>query len=469
VLAPHAARSTPVPFLLAALAIGCGAREPSPPGAGGAAATHEPPAAAAAAGELTARETFRLEVPGLSVIARRIAAVDGGALIAWEIGEPVELPGHGAVRPKGEQDAVVTRVAVDGAIEAVHAIGGGGEIDLVELVDGDPAGLILRGDAPLTIAGTRLDLPAKRDELLYPRWAALVSLDRTGAPSAALALDGTAQTFRALRLAGDWIVATSHDGEETDRAVVTRHRGGKVVWTRELAGVQVGQLVMIDGAIGALTRSRVLGITRLDPDSGAVLDAGELERPGFGGDLGALVGAVATGAGTIVYGHSGRETVQVDGRTRSHSIEPLAIAFAAGKRPRRDQLLDVTGNVEAVGTVGGAPAALVSVIHNGALYGGRDVPHRGAYLVVGVGPAATLIPLVQYRYPDDDWENQPAEMVFGTARTVSVDGLIAGDRVWRVGLCEKPRRGCVEQHQLVASEAGAGAGGPGSRVELLGP
>ena len=436
---PLRAACVPLGMLLIA---GCGGRDgtsPPPPGAA------EPIAPAAATTSLTAREAWRLEVPGESVTARRIVAHGDGALVAWSVSGEVAFPGGTAVRARGE-DAVVTRISADGAIESLHQLRGDGDEEVVALVAGDPAALVLRGDEPVTVAGVKLAPPPAPDEFSFPRWSALVSLDAGGAPVAVQPLDASADGWEALYLGGDWIIASNHDGDDEDRAVVQRLRGGKPVWSRELRGVSVGRLVELDGTIAAFTRAKALGITRLDPDSGEVRSAGEIERMGstWSGDLGELVGAVRAGDATVIYGHSGRESVQ----GQSHSIEPLTVTLAEDGPLRRAQLLDVTGNVEAVGTVAGAPAALVDVIHDVVLYGGRGVEHRGTYLVLGHGPEARLIPLVQYRYKDDDWENNPAEMVKGTGRMMSLDAIIAADRVWRAGLCEQPRRGCLEQHRL---------------------
>ena len=438
-------RSACVPLGLLLIA-SCGGRDgasPPPPGAA------EPAGPAAPKTPLTAREAWRLEVPGESVVARRIVPHARGALVAWSVSGEVAFPDGTTVRARGE-DTVVTRLSAEGAIESLHQLTGDGDEEVVELVAGDPAALVLRGDEPVTIAGVKLSPPPAPDEYTFPRWSALVSLDASGAPVAVQPLDASADGWRALYLGGDWIIASNHDREDEDHAVVQRLRGGKPVWSRELAGVSVGRLVELDGTIAAFTRARALGITRLDPDSGEVRSAGEIERMGstWSGDLGELVGVAPAGDATVIYGHSGRESVQVKGETLSHSIEPLTVTLAKNGPPRRAQLLDVTGNVEAVGTVAGAPAALVDVIHNGALYGGRDVEHRGTYLVLGHGPEARLLPLVQYRYPNDDWENHPAEMVKGSARMVSLDAIIAGERVWRAGFCEQPRRGCLEQHQI---------------------
>jgi hypothetical protein len=442
------ARSSTSALLLVCLGAGCGSGDGN--GARGA------PSVAPASTSYSAREAWRIEVPGASASPVAIALAGGAALVAWEVEAETAFPGQDPVAFMGETDVVVTRIGPGGAVEAVHSISSSGTEEIVAMVAGEPAALIMEGTAPMTVAGTALSPPPPApDQLLPPTWAALITLDARGAPTAAVALDAAADSWRAVRLGADWIVASNHDRDDVSRSVVQRLAGRGAAWSRELAGVEVSELALLGDTILALTRGETLGFTRLRPDTGEVITSQTIERIGgaFSGDLGDLVGAVRLGDTDIVFGYSGREAAQVKGETLSHSIEPLVLVIGPGGKARRSQLVDVTGTVAAVGLLFDQPAALIDVIHNTALYSGLAAPHRGTYVTLGghQGPPS-LVPLEQYRYPNDDWENQPAEMVTGTDQMTTSAGLLHGDRVWRIGRAENNQAARVIHYQLAPAK-----------------
>lgn len=442
--------------LAAACLLPACSKKTEPDEARSAASAEKPPPSAPA----RAAERWRVRVAANErgdIVARAaLGLADGGALVAWELTAPVTLPLRSEpFTPVEGADVLITRVGADGQLTSAEQISGRGaqEVEGLALAGTTPV-LALRSSDALTIAGTALAPPQGKDEFSWPWLGALVTLDDTGAARSARPLPADADLAIAGLPGGEVVIAASYaqeDGSHFGRALVQRlGDAGEPRWSVELPAVAVNALSVLDGEIAAATRSREgLGVQLIAADSGEHRPVARVPKYPAG-DLGTVAGVLRHGGDLLVYGETGREGVMRDGTLYSHSIEPFVLrAGGKGGDAAKESLADVVGSVAAVGKLGGEPVAVIHVIHDMALYGGRALPHRGVYLALGAGEPRFL-PVVQVDYENDEHPYGQKTAVHGEPLSLW-SAAFAGDAVLLLGTCDDEERvGCVAKVELAA-------------------
>jgi hypothetical protein len=380
---------------------------------------------------------WRVDLP----LAGQLAAVelDDGRIVAVgtlaESADPVTI-GATSLTSRGDTDLVVLVLAADGAIQAVHAIGGPGTEAARGLVAaGGAARLLLETDGSLELAGKQLGAAGDDEDLLAPPTFLLVDLDPARGPIAASPLFDpgvVTQPSIAALPGGDLAVLARARGAAADPTIVQRRAPtGEVRWERRLRDDAVA-------VFAAATPDAALVVaTDADDGFGAIaFDAGgaEVRRLGLGhvggaaddDAAGAIHGVAPDGPDLLLVGAaSGDLRVGSEQVTRARAeAQPFAVRWTPDGPAGFSDLFEGTGRVLALR--GGE--AILDVAHPPR---GTQEPHRGTYLIRDVADPERrgLVPIVQYRYQGDDWETGAPIAVTGELIYVFDAVFLAGGGV----------------------------------------
>lgn len=394
-----------------------------------------------------AKEAWR--TPLATASPRHVAPLpDGSALVASSFADEITL-GDATFTGSGE-DLLVHRIGADGKLGPGVQLGGAGNDSIEGLVAaGDAAYLALRIEAPVTIAGKTLSPPAPDPALTFdmPSAIVIVKLDREGKPVAAFeAFTRMASVVLAALPDGD-LVAVGSASERKRAEVVRFGPDGTPRWKITSPGIEGNALAVASPTelVLSVRADNKLGLWVLDAATGKGLRTHELGKPADTmDDLGELSAAQRLGDIDIALGSTGGR-ITLDGKTFDGSnLHPFFVTSSA-QRMTYEALPDLVASPTGSGSVRGAPFFGLQVIHTA----GHPTIHRGTYLVA-YGEKPQLLPLYQYRYENDDWENAPKQVVLGASLSGSV--VFAGDSAWIAGRCTdaEPLLGCVARIDLVA-------------------
>jgi hypothetical protein len=391
-------------------------------------------------------EAWRVVPPSTTAAFGQVAPLADGSALVTSYFEDTATVGATTFESRGDVDLLVHRISADGTIGAGTQLGGAGlDADAALVADGDRAFLAIHSKGAVTIAGKTF--ASDGDRLV----TALVTLDRDGKPIAACSidLDVSIFTLRMIALPDHDLVVSADESHDTKHATVLTRIGADCTprWRVPLGDIRISELAT-EGPELILSASGEdwLGLWHVDAITGAVGTKHQLTKPAGASapdDLGDLEQAQRVDDRVVALGVTGGTAV-LDGKAFSGGHLHPFVLTSSPQAASYVPIADVVAEVRGGGRVHGTPFFGMQVIHAGEP---ADV-HRGMYLVA-FGSKPQLVPLYQYKYENDDWQNAPKQVVVGN----QIRGFVtfSDDAAWIAGVCDDAAKApCLAKFTLTA-------------------